>query len=359
MKLASKIIDKREFETYNNNMTKKKRSPGEPGGPADAGSEPGQKKIQSPYDGIFQGYMNNKEVAGSFLREYVSEKITRHLDFDTLEIYKDSFIDKELDRYYSDVLYQVKYKGKPLLIYFLFEHKSAQERFISFQLLKYLVKIWEQYRKQNKEARHLPVIVPLVLYHGRKKWSLDTRFSFLFEDTDGLESYVPDFNYDLYDFSHIPDEKIKGAVLLRVILMTLKYAFDPRLEDKLEDIFQLFTELSDKTEALEYLEALLRFLLDTRDFTPEQLQESLTQAVKDGGTIMQTLGERFRQEGRQEGEKDKELLVVRNSLSKGLPLDIVADLIGLPVKKVKQMKAQIEREQSSSGSPHHAQGSSA
>ncbi len=182
-----KIIDKREFETYNNSMVEEKRTPGEPGGTADTGGAPGQRKIQSPYDGIFQDYMNNKEVAGSFLREYVSEKITRHLDF------------------------------------------------------------------------------------------------------------------------------------------------------------------------------------DPRDITPEQLRESLTRAVNDGGAIMQTLGERFRQEGRQvgrqegkqEGRDNMQFEVLRKSLSKGLPLDIVADLIGLPVKKVKQMKAQIEREQSSSGMPGPAQGSPA
>ncbi len=324
-------------------------------GPPGNEHEPGQKEIQSPHDGVFQDYWENNEVAGSFIREYVPEKITRHMDFDTLKICKDTFIDKKLDRYFSDVLYQINYKGKPLLVYFLFEHKSVEEWFISFQLLKYMVKIWEQYQKQNKEARHLPVIIPQVIYHGRKKWTLDNHFISLFEETSGLEHYVPNFSYDLYDFSHIPDEEIKGAVLLRVILLTLKYAFDPRLGDKLEDIFKLFTELSDKSEAAEYLEALLRYLFDTRDFTPEQIRESVTRAIKEGGTIMTTLSERLRQEER----KDVHFKVLRNSLSKGLSIDVIADIIGLPVKKVKQMKTQMEREQASPTMPHRAHGSPA
>ncbi len=332
-------------------------------GPPGKEPEPGQKEIQSPHDGVFRAYLENNEVAGSFIREYVSKEITRHMDFDTLEICKDTFIDKKLARYFSDVLYQIQYKGKPLLLYFLFEHKSVQERFISFQLLKYIVKIWEQYQKQHKEARYLPVIIPLVIYHGRKKWSLEENFISLFEETGGLEHYVPDFKYDLYDFSHIPDEKIKGAVLLRVILLTLKYAFDPRLEDKLGEILKLFDQLSDKTQASEYLEALLRYLFDTRDFTPEHIRETVTKAIKEGGTIMTTYNERLRQEGRQEGiqkeRKDWQYNVLRNSLSKGLSMDVIADIIGLPVKKVKQMKAQIEREQSASGMPHHAHGSPA
>jgi predicted transposase/invertase (TIGR01784 family) len=314
------------------------------GGAAEDQAAAGSKKIQSPHDGIFQDFWNDREVAASFIEEYVPAKITRHLDFNSLKICKDTFIDRELDRYFSDVLYEIEFRKKPLLLYFLFEHKSVPEWLASFQLLKYKVKIWELYLKQNKkkknEKQFLPVIISQVIYHGKKKWSLDTRFIALFEETADLENYIPDFSYDLYDISHLPDEEIKGAVLLKIILKTLKYAFDPRLREKLKDIFKLFEQLSDKTKATEYLEILLRYLGDSRDFTTEELRESLTEVYEEGGAILTTLSERLRQQGKQ----DKEWLVVRNSLSKGLPVELIADITGLPVNKVKQMKNKIERE---------------
>ncbi len=64
-------------------------------------------KIQSPHDAVFQDFWDEKEVASSFIKEYVPEKITRHLDFESLKISKDSFIDNELDRYFSDILYEI------------------------------------------------------------------------------------------------------------------------------------------------------------------------------------------------------------------------------------------------------------
>ncbi|MCP4153493.1 MAG: Rpn family recombination-promoting nuclease/putative transposase, partial [bacterium] len=101
-----------------------------------------KKEVQFPYDGLFRDFFDDKEVAASFMKEYVPGKINRHFDFDTLTISKDTFIDKELARHASDVLYQIEYKQKPLLVYLLFEHKSAQEKFAGFQVLKYEVKIW-------------------------------------------------------------------------------------------------------------------------------------------------------------------------------------------------------------------------
>jgi predicted transposase YdaD len=102
------------------------------------------------------------------------------------------------------------------------------------------------------------------------------------------------------------------------------------------------------TKATEYLEILLRYLGDSRDFTTEELRESLTEVYEEGGAILTTLSERLRQQGRQigrqEGRQDNEWLVVRNSLSKGLPIELIADITGLPVNRVKEMKGRIERE---------------
>src|SRR5690625_3721170 len=54
---------------------------------------------------------------------------------------------------------------------FLFEHKSYEEKNISFQLLKYMIEIWEN--KLNKEKTdELPIVIPLVVYHGKQKWNI-------------------------------------------------------------------------------------------------------------------------------------------------------------------------------------------
>jgi predicted transposase/invertase (TIGR01784 family) len=78
------------------------------------------------------------------------------------KFFKESFIDKELSEHFSDILYKIKLSEKPCYIYLLFEHKSYIDPWTGFQLLRNMVKIWEQYFKQNKTADKLPVILPII-----------------------------------------------------------------------------------------------------------------------------------------------------------------------------------------------------
>ncbi|MDQ1351461.1 MAG: hypothetical protein QG657_1763, partial [Acidobacteriota bacterium] len=187
-----RTVDNYSDSLYNNWM-KKKESAKEP--------------VISKHDQEFKEFFNAKEVASSFFQEYLPPQIKEKLDFDTLEIVKDTFVDKKLSRYFSDILYKIQTPRELVYIYLLLDHKSSQEKFVGFQLLKYMVRVWELHFKQNKKVHYLPVIIPMVIYHGASNWELDTRFISFFQDVEGLEEYIPKFKYIVYDISHIPDEE--------------------------------------------------------------------------------------------------------------------------------------------------------
>jgi predicted transposase/invertase (TIGR01784 family) len=264
------------------------------------------RKPRSLHDEVVKEYFSDIETAKSFFKEYLPPDIVKNLDFKTLRICKDSFINKRLAKYFSDILYQVNLNNISIFIYLLIDHKSREEPFMGFQFLKYMVRIWELHLKQDKKAETLPVIIPIVIYHGPQKWEVDKRFTSLFKAPDYLEDYIPDFSYKLYDISHVPDEEIKGAVLLRILLMTLKYVFTPGLNYKLrEEIFPLFIELKDKKKGTEYLEVLLRYLTRSARSLPEkELNESVSQLFEEGGNIMQTIAEKWKREGKRDGIRE-------------------------------------------------------
>ena len=80
------------------------------------------------------------------------------------------------------------------------------------QLLGYLCRIWKLYVKQKKRFA-LPIIVPLVLYHGKTAWEVDTAFASLIDGPrDELRVYIPDFSFILYDLTQFSDDQIKGAL---------------------------------------------------------------------------------------------------------------------------------------------------
>jgi len=308
---------------------------------------PGKKKektLPQPHDRTFEYVFKEKETAASLLKEYLPVKIRNKLDFDSLKISNDTFVDKKLEDYFADLLYEIKLKSsyKAAFIYILFEHKSWEEWFTCLQLLKYMVRIWEQFLKQNKEAKYLPVIIPLVIYHGKVKWELSKRFISLFEDTTDLEEYIPDFGFNLYDISHMPDEDIQGTPLLKIFLTTFKYIYSPELRNKLLDIFKLFLELNDKTKVSEYLEVLLRYLFNSPgEFNKEELHEQVTSILEEGGDIMQTIAQKLREEGikigEEKGKKEEKHETAKRMLLNNFSVEQVISVTGLTEKEVKAL----------------------
>ena len=95
-----------------------------------------KRKIRNPHDRFVKESLSLKENARSFLENYLPEEILNLVDLGSLEIEKDSFVAQDLQDYYSDLLYKVRFSGHDGYVYLLFEHKSYCERWISLQLLE-------------------------------------------------------------------------------------------------------------------------------------------------------------------------------------------------------------------------------
>jgi predicted transposase/invertase (TIGR01784 family) len=105
------------------------------------------KKIINPHDKLVRETLSVLENALSVLQNFMPEKVLGLMDLSTLEICKDSFVEKELADYYSDMLYRVNLSGTPGYVYVLFEHKSYYDRYVHLQLLEYMVKVWRLFIK--------------------------------------------------------------------------------------------------------------------------------------------------------------------------------------------------------------------
>ena len=207
-------------------------------------------KVNNPHDRMIRETLSRKETAVDFFKNYLPNHVLDLIDMDSLEISKDSFIEKELADFYSDILYKVEYKGRPGFVYLLFEHKSYQETLIQFQLFGYIHKIYSLYLKQTK-AKKLPIILPMVFYHGRKKWEISTRFSAVLDGPyEVFKGDILDFKYILLDLSRYTDEQIKIEIQIQLLLILLKYISDPVLFHKPPDMVSLlFRIIQQDTES--------------------------------------------------------------------------------------------------------------
>ncbi|MBN1218943.1 MAG: Rpn family recombination-promoting nuclease/putative transposase [Anaerolineae bacterium] len=297
--------------------------------------------ISNPHDRFFRESFSHQETARDFLQHYLPPAVRDHLDLSSLEISKDSFIDSKLQEHFSDLLYKVALRqGGETYIYVLFEHKSYPDPLIAFQLLRYMVRIWEQALKQQEKL--LPVL-PVVMYHGQAKWQVNLNFVGLFDLPEALQPFVPDYEYWLCDLSQYSDIDIKAGVervvILQVGLLLLKYIWQDDVRDRLKGMVDLLRELGQQETGLEYIRTVLRYVSAATDkITAAELEEIVIEAFTEGEALMPTIAEQWIEQGRIEGlEKGREegleegreegreaaLMLLRRFLKYhfGLPLD--------------------------------------
>jgi predicted transposase/invertase (TIGR01784 family) len=208
---------------------------------------------------------------------------------------------------WSDLVYRVRWVGDDasLEVYLLFEHKSRPEHWTMLQLLRYVVASGERFRKQHPKARRLPPVYPLVLYHGERRWRAPRSFHELVQPLpEALAPYVPQFRYALHDISERAGAEIKGEVLTRLVLLALRHIFNEQPVLRLRELLELIRRIEDQTEATRILHTLLHYYLSASTRLDDTELRTLLAESPLGDTAMQTLYERYRDQGRQEGRRE-------------------------------------------------------
>ncbi len=165
-------------------------------------------------------------MAGTFLRERLPKEIADSLSSAAPELVDGSFIDGEFRQHLTDRLFRVEtVTGRAVYVYVLVEHKSHPDDWIAFQLLRYLVRIWEQAKLKLDRGDRLPPVVPLVIYHGREAWRIPPLFSALVNAEESWREHLLDFRFPVVDLGRIDDAALSRDDRLRGGFLTLKYVF--------------------------------------------------------------------------------------------------------------------------------------
>ena len=260
-----------------------------------------QDRAKEPHDTFFRQFMAQPAMVADFVQNYLPAEVVALLDLTKLQPEKDTFVDAQLRKHFSDLLYSVPLKsGGKAYLYFLFEHKSRPDKQARLQLLRYMIRIWEQ---EWRKHRQLSPIVPILFYHGQEKWSYSTEFADLVESPEALKPYTPHFRHLLTDLSAYSDEEVRGEVWLRVGLLALKHIFDQNLGQQLPHILGLVRELVQQESGLEMLRTLLLYIAQANQVVTEAEFERgvAAAALPEGENLMATLAEKWKEEGRAEG----------------------------------------------------------
>ncbi|WP_245548511.1 Rpn family recombination-promoting nuclease/putative transposase [Gracilibacillus lacisalsi] len=270
--------------------------------------------IQNPHDKFFKETFSDVEVAKSFIQHYLPTSIVNLIEVESIQPQKDSFISNELRESFSDLLFQLKLNGNEGYLHLLLEHKSYPSKTIVFQLLRYMIEIWEAKMEKEKQ-KELPIVIPVVIFHSENKWTYPKNLGEMLQGFDAfpedIKQYIPDFACILFDVSNYDDEDIKGIAQLKIILTIFRDMTTKNKQNAIKAVkrsIYYLQQLDDQETAIQYLETLLRYVFHLdRQLTKADFHDMIKyveSSYSEGSEIVMTLADLFRDEGKREGKKE-------------------------------------------------------
>ena len=263
-------------------------------------------EIPQPHDTLIRHTLGSVDNAISFFQAHLPPALVAALDWDQLHLESGSFVDEELRRSESDLLFSVPIRGangRKVLLYLLFEHQSTRDPFLPQRLLGYMLAIWRRYRKEHPTAKKLPLLLPLLLSQVEGGWNVSTQFADLLdcpeEHREALEKYLPHFEHLLIDLAKLSNDQLEGNAAMRLVQGLLKAAMEEKLLEWLDWAEPLLRVVSSR----EFLHVLLLYAanaesnLDLRGFMEKIESAKIPNTAE---TIM-SIAERIRIEAKQEG----------------------------------------------------------
>jgi predicted transposase/invertase (TIGR01784 family) len=283
-----------------------------------------QNPINNIHDKFVKEFLSDKDMAISFLDAILPQDLANELLLESLTYVNTQYITPQLEEYFSDVVVNIDLKNQQeCQICFLLEHKSYIDKNVVFQVLAY---IGQAYLTQLKNNEKVKPIIPLIYYHGSKKWEFKQISSFFEEYPTVFKSHLTLFESLFVNLKGMNESKIQALqnAMLRSALM-LQYDSD-KPEALLKNLIRILESLAPYQDS-NFLTSIFVYTLQTSNIKVQELRVILKDLpTKLNNKVMSTYDmilemgfeegiqsgiQKGRQEGRQEGiEKGKAEIVL-------------------------------------------------
>ena len=180
-------------------------------------------KINNVHDKFFRASMGHQSVAIDFIQHHFPKKISQALNTKSLKLLQQSFIKKDLQEHFSDLVFSCKLADKPAYLTLLIEHQSSPDKMMAFRIHQYLFGLLSNYRKQHPN-KLLPAVYALVFYHGKTTpYPYSLSLQSCFDDPLNIMSEVLYQDIALVDINQLPDEVLKKQQWIGPVTSALKY----------------------------------------------------------------------------------------------------------------------------------------
>ena len=292
------------------------------------------------HDEMFRRSLENPIIAKEFIQTYLPKEISSQIDVNTLALVKETFVEEDLKKSLSDVLCKAKFNGVDGYIYFLIEHQSTSEHWMSFRLLKYIVNILDHH-KRHTESKKLPPVYATVFYTGKSKYNSPVKLWDLFDNPEIMQQFFTN-GYNLIDLTQIEDKVLLQQNLAGVMSLVMKHSYERDL-DLLVNALKAVHVLEQLYNNPEMMNDFIKSILCYYNINNKELTK-IQNEVKEMGVA------RYYQEGIDEGIQQgiqqerlhSQIEFVKNMLRDGVSVESIVKYSKLPKEEILKLKLQLK-----------------
>lgn len=294
------------------------------------------KVIHQYHDKIFKEILENKQELENFMKKYLKFQNIKAQD---IEKYNTKFITKELKGKESDIIYKVKQKN----VFILIEHQSTIDYYMPIRITEYCIELIRNVIKDKSKNTAYPLIYPIVLYTGNKKWDAPLTIG---ENQEEYYEFMK-LNYPKYNLVDINTytkmELINDKSVISKAMLFEKLKTKQELQETMK---QLMSKELTKEE-IEYLKRMLYYSNIINKKYPEQARQWYKEIEKKEGVsnmtqfeklFIQLYDERY-QEAEEKGTKAGMQKGMKEGMQKGIQKGIQK---GKKEEKIEIVKRMLE-----------------
>ena len=254
-------------------------------------------EIYHKHDKIVRKILEDKKEVVSFINKALKlENKKEALKENEIEKYAGKFVTHTFRYAETDVIYRKKDQD----IFFLIEHQSTIDYSMPYRILMYSLEVMKRIvdeKQLKKRAYKLPMIYPIILYTGNKKWNVERYIEAKQQKILGCEP-ARFYEYNVFDINEYSEnELLKDEMFLSKIMLLEKSTTSQQIVSNLRKILK--KDLTEKN--VNFLRRLILYIFD-KEIGEKESQELLQELkLKKGGNDM--IEELLRKGFREEAEK--------------------------------------------------------
>ena len=287
--------------------------------------------VNHQHDKIFRTVLDRKSDAIVL----INKALNTQLEVQDIEKYNSSFINKVFQNREADIVYKIKDRS----IFILIEHQTKVDYLMPYRILEYEVAIMQSAidldKIKNKESK-IPLVIPIVLYTGNKKWNAKKYLEENQEKIEGIENGLG--NYNLIDINELTEKDLlEDNSFISKMMLIEKSKNTENIVEILEKIVKI-----TKEEDKDTLRRIISIILEEK-IGITKAKELIEKMEGDEGNMLAVVdmirreNQMYIEIGKKEGELKEKIKIVTNMLKEKFNIETIQKITGINKEEIEKI----------------------